>query len=90
MNHASAVGAALDSDPIDVLVNNAGYALLSTVEETEDDEMLQQFDTNVFGVVRLVGAEAPAMRAQEVQNNCECLIDCRVFARPVRGFVLVQ
>jgi NAD(P)-dependent dehydrogenase (short-subunit alcohol dehydrogenase family) len=52
------VSAALDGGPIDVLVNNAGYALRSAVEETDDDKMLQQFDTNVFGVVRLVRAVA--------------------------------
>jgi len=60
----SAVSAALDSGPVDILVNNAGYALRSAVEETDDDELLHQFDTNVFGIVRLVRAVAPAMRAQ--------------------------
>lgn len=60
----SAASAALGSGPIDILVNNAGYALRAAVEETEDDELLRQFDTNVFGVVRLVRAVAPAMRAQ--------------------------
>ena len=60
----SAVSAALDNGPIDILVNNAGYALRSAVEETDDDELLHQFDTNVFGIVRLVRAVLPAMRAQ--------------------------
>jgi NAD(P)-dependent dehydrogenase (short-subunit alcohol dehydrogenase family) len=59
----SAVSATLDSGPIDVLVNNAGYAFRAAVEEMDDDELLQQFDTNVFGIVRLVRAVAPAMRA---------------------------
>jgi NAD(P)-dependent dehydrogenase (short-subunit alcohol dehydrogenase family) len=58
----SAVSAALDGGPIDVLVNNAGYSFLGAVEEIDDDELLQQFDTNVFGVVRLVRTVAPAMR----------------------------
>jgi NAD(P)-dependent dehydrogenase (short-subunit alcohol dehydrogenase family) len=60
----SAVSAALDSGPIDVLVNNAGYAFRAAVEETDDDELLHQFDTNVFGVMRLVRGVAPAMRAR--------------------------
>ena len=60
----SAVSAALDGGPIDILVNTAGYALGSAVEETDDDELLRQFDTTVFGVVRLVRAVAPAMRAR--------------------------
>jgi NAD(P)-dependent dehydrogenase (short-subunit alcohol dehydrogenase family) len=60
----AAVTAALDRGPIDVLVNNAGYALRSSVEETEDDEIRQEFETNVFGVVRLIRAVAPGMRAR--------------------------
>src|SRR5690348_14241973 len=36
---------------IDVLVNNAGYGYLSAVEEGEDAEVRQLFDTNYFGVV---------------------------------------
>ncbi|MEX2247918.1 MAG: SDR family oxidoreductase [Dehalococcoidia bacterium] len=47
---------------IDVLVNNAGYELLSPIEQAEDEEVRSQFDTNVFGVVRMVRAVAPAMR----------------------------
>src|SRR5215204_4216117 len=57
----SAVSTALDEGTIDVLVNNAGYAFRAAVEETDDDELLQQFDTNVFGVMRLVRAVAPVM-----------------------------
>jgi NAD(P)-dependent dehydrogenase (short-subunit alcohol dehydrogenase family) len=59
----SAVSAALDGGPIDILVNNAGYAFRAAIEEIDDDELLHQFDTNVFGIVRLVRAVAPAMRA---------------------------
>jgi NAD(P)-dependent dehydrogenase (short-subunit alcohol dehydrogenase family) len=60
----SSVGAALECGPIDVVVNNAGYALRASVEEMDDDELLEQFDTNVFGLVRVVRAVAPAMRKQ--------------------------
>jgi NAD(P)-dependent dehydrogenase (short-subunit alcohol dehydrogenase family) len=60
----AAVGAALDGGAIDVLVNNAGFALRCAVEEVDDDELLAQFDTNLFGVVRLIRAVAPGMREQ--------------------------
>lgn len=47
---------------IDVLVNNAGYALIGAVEETTVDEAKAQFDTNFFGVVRVIQAVLPFMR----------------------------
>src|SRR3954454_5759669 len=49
---------------IDVCVNNAGIELRGPLEECSDDEMLVQFDTNVFGLVRVVRAVIPIMRAQ--------------------------
>jgi NAD(P)-dependent dehydrogenase (short-subunit alcohol dehydrogenase family) len=47
---------------IDVLVNNAAYGLYGAVEEVADDEILRLFETNVFGVARVVRAVLPGMR----------------------------
>ena len=49
---------------IDVLVNNAGYGLISTVEEASDSEILSQFQVNVFGPLALLRAVLPGMRAR--------------------------
>jgi NAD(P)-dependent dehydrogenase (short-subunit alcohol dehydrogenase family) len=49
---------------IDVCVNNAGIEVRGPIEECSDDETLVQFDTNVFGLLRLVRAVLPVMRAQ--------------------------
>ena len=49
---------------IDVCVNNAGIELRGPIEDCSDDEMLVQFDTNVFGLVRVIRAVLPTMRAQ--------------------------
>ncbi|MGF1644276.1 MAG: SDR family oxidoreductase [Thiotrichales bacterium] len=49
---------------LDVLVNNAGYGLLATVEDGTDDEMVRQFDVNVFGLMRATREVLPIMRAQ--------------------------
>jgi len=50
---------------IDVLVNNAGYGLVSTVEELDEEEMFNQFNVNVFGVLRVSKAVIPLMRKKE-------------------------
>lgn len=47
---------------IDVLVNNAGYALQGPVEETDPAQARLQFETNVFGLVRMCQLVLPGMR----------------------------
>jgi NAD(P)-dependent dehydrogenase (short-subunit alcohol dehydrogenase family) len=47
---------------IDVLVNNAGYGLLSTLEDGTDEEIFNQFDVNVFGLIKMTREVLPHMR----------------------------
>jgi NAD(P)-dependent dehydrogenase (short-subunit alcohol dehydrogenase family) len=49
---------------IDVLVNNAGYGIVGALEETPDDELRLQMETNFFGAVALTKAVLPVMRQQ--------------------------
>jgi len=49
---------------IDVLVNNAGYGLIGTVEEASDAEVRQQFDVNVFGLLNVSRPVLAMMREQ--------------------------
>jgi NAD(P)-dependent dehydrogenase (short-subunit alcohol dehydrogenase family) len=50
---------------IDVLVNNAGYALNGAFEDLTIDEIKAQFETNLFGVIRTSQAILPIMRKQQ-------------------------
>jgi short-subunit dehydrogenase len=50
---------------IDVLINNAGYELAGALEELTSEETRAQFETNFFGVVRMVDAVLPVMRRQK-------------------------
>ena len=61
----SAIQSILSEDGrIDLLVNNAGYALSGAFEEVGIDEIEAQYETNVFGVIRVTQAVLPIMRKQ--------------------------
>lgn len=47
---------------IDVLINNAGFGYYATVEDLRIEDLRRQFETNVFGVVRVTQAVLPGMR----------------------------
>jgi len=49
---------------IDVLVNNAGFGLLSAVEEGSDSEIRHMYETNVFGLLKVLRAVLPHFRKQ--------------------------
>jgi len=47
---------------VDVLINNAGFGRLAPMEHVTDEDLRQQFETNVFGLVRLSQLVLPRMR----------------------------
>jgi NAD(P)-dependent dehydrogenase (short-subunit alcohol dehydrogenase family) len=50
---------------IDVVVNNAGYGQLGTLEELSDQEARQNFDVNVFGSLNVIRQVMPHFRAKK-------------------------
>ena len=53
---------------LDVVVNNAGYGSLGSIEEITEEETQRQFDVNVFGPLRVIRAVLPHLRAQKSGN----------------------
>jgi NAD(P)-dependent dehydrogenase (short-subunit alcohol dehydrogenase family) len=51
-----------DAGPTDVLVNNAGYGVEGTFEETPPDVYRAQFEVNVFGTLAVTRAVLPGLR----------------------------
>ncbi|THU39217.1 SDR family NAD(P)-dependent oxidoreductase [Niastella caeni] len=50
---------------IDVVVNNAGYGQLGTIEELTDAEARQNFDANVFGTLNVIRNVMPYFRSKK-------------------------
>jgi NAD(P)-dependent dehydrogenase (short-subunit alcohol dehydrogenase family) len=53
------------ANSIDVLVNNAGYALTGAFEDLAIEEIKAQYETNLFGLIRTTQAVLPIMRKQK-------------------------
>jgi len=50
---------------IDVVVNNAGYGQIGSLEELSDTESRDNFEVNVFGLLNVIRATMPHLRAQQ-------------------------
>lgn len=53
-----------EQNRIDILVNNAGYSLVGALEQLSMDEIREEFETNFFGIIKLIRKVLPIMRKQ--------------------------
>jgi NAD(P)-dependent dehydrogenase (short-subunit alcohol dehydrogenase family) len=71
---------------IDVIVNNAGYGLLSTVEEATEDEIEHVFAVNFHGTRRVIQAALPRLRAQRSGHIVNITSMAAVAPNPGSGY----
>jgi len=82
-----AVAAAVEqAGQVDVLINNAGIELRSSIEDAEDADIEKQFATNVLGTVRLIRAVLPQMRKRRAGTIVTLSSLAGIVARPYGGF----
>jgi NAD(P)-dependent dehydrogenase (short-subunit alcohol dehydrogenase family) len=62
---ASVAEAVAAAGQVDVLVNNAGFGVMGPVESVPLAAVKRMFETNVFGVIRMIQAVLPQMRERE-------------------------
>jgi NAD(P)-dependent dehydrogenase (short-subunit alcohol dehydrogenase family) len=70
---------------LDVIVNNAGHAQIGAIEELTEQELRDQFETNVFGALWVVQAALPHLREQGAGHIIQLSSAAGLIAMPLGG-----
>jgi NAD(P)-dependent dehydrogenase (short-subunit alcohol dehydrogenase family) len=70
---------------LDVVVNNAGYALFGTIEEVSEEQVRAQFEAGLFGALWVTQAALPIMREQKSGHIIQVSSIAGVIALPAVG-----
>lgn len=71
---------------LDVVVNNAGYPLIGTVEEASEAEIRALFETNFYGTLRVIKAVLPLLRQQRSGHILGVSSTLGIITMPLIGF----
>ncbi|MDO7887279.1 SDR family NAD(P)-dependent oxidoreductase [Hymenobacter cheonanensis] len=71
---------------LDIVLNNAGYSLVGTIEEASPDDLRALYETNVFGTVSVIQAALPLLRAQGHGHILGVSSTLGLVAPPVIGY----
>jgi NADP-dependent 3-hydroxy acid dehydrogenase YdfG len=63
---------------LDMVVNNAGYSLVGSMEELTDAEFRRTLDVNLFGTVNVIRAAMPYLRAQKTGHIINIASNARI------------
>jgi len=83
---ASVTAAVQGAGQIDALVNNAGFEVSGPIERADMGDVQDMFETNVFGLARMVQAVAPQMRERGRGTIVNLSSVAGVAAPPLSGF----
>ena len=70
----------------DVVLNNAGYALVGAIEEPEEASIRAEFETNFFGTLRVIRAALPLLRNQRSGHIIGVSSVSGILAHPISGY----
>lgn len=71
---------------LDVVLNNAGYALVRAIEEAQEADVRAEFNTNFFGTLRVIQAALPLLRRQGSGHIIGVSSVAGIIAGPITGF----
>jgi NAD(P)-dependent dehydrogenase (short-subunit alcohol dehydrogenase family) len=71
---------------LDIILNNAGYTLIGMIEEANESDVRALFDTNYFGMIRVIQAALPLLRQQGSGHIIGVSSSLGIEARPLLGF----
>ena len=71
---------------LDIVLNNAGYSLVGTIEEANADEIRALYETNIIGPVSVIQAALPILRAQGSGHILGTSSNIGHFTLPVLGY----
>ncbi len=70
---------------LDVVINNAGYALVGTVEEAAEADVKAEFETNFYGALRVIQQVLPILREQRSGHILGVSSVSGLVAHPISG-----
>jgi len=71
---------------LDIVLNNAGYSLVGTIEEATADEIRALYETNIIGPVSVIQAALPILREQGFGHILGTSSNIGHFTLPVLGY----
>lgn len=71
---------------LDIVLNNAGYALVGAIEEPDEASIRAEFETNFFGTLRVIRAALPYLREQGSGHIVGVSSVSGLLAHPISGY----